>query len=1199
MSARLCNLLKPVRSPFTGKSILAAGSIAKDPSVRLFRSWAKLLLVVVFLGATTRLALAVDTGTISGTVTDPQGSVVPGVSVQLTAVETGVIQTVETDGAGFYRFPALPLGHYDVTFSKAGFEKFETKGLVIDVDSALHADAVLKVGSTSEQVTVTTTEVQVETESAQIGQVIGGKEMEDIPLDGRAYTDLLALQPGVVPFNTSLFGVIGPQNGTLNSGALDISGGQETHNGYMVNGANVVEGYEGGTFLIPVLDSIAEFRIISADANAEYGNYSGGLINVVTKSGTNQFHGDAFEFNRNTDYDADDYFAKSKGVYHQNQFGGTLGGPIWRNHVFAFGDWQYTKNIQGASSGKQFIPDSAELGGNFSDIASQMTGAVSGPYFASLLTNELGYTVTNGEAYYADGCTTNTECVFPNASIPMSAWSAPAPNYIKLIPGQTFQGPENTGYFYSTAYPATLNDNKGGARIDADTKIGTVSGYYHVDPWKNLQPYAGWGGSSVPGFPAEAKGKAQLYVVGLTSRFGSSAVNVLSVNWTKNAYSNLNSPTDNGTTPQSFGFAAATDDGIFDTAPAYVNIPGVSFNGFGLGPPNTVLVYNDNLYGAADDFSKVVGAHTFKVGASAHTDKFDIGHQNNASDGDFGFSGSETGIDFADFLIGAPAYFYEGTPSVLNLRNYYLGIYGQDTWRINSHLTANLGLRWDVDPFWEDAHNLSPIVRYGVQSTEYPTAPAGYLFPGQKGIARRSGAFTRFNNFAPRISLAYTPHVGDGFLHSILGGEGMSSIRAGYGIYYTNVEGANTFNFSAPPTHLFYFSGTPVLFAQPFLNRQSGVDLGQKFPLPPVDPSSINWANYEPLSSYSSPLAKSKTPYGEHIDISFERQLASNIVMDVTYVGTFGHHLIVTGDNNPGDPALCLSVSQPDETVDGVTCGPNGEGGTYYPIGGGVIDSTRGPYGPNFGNNQDELDIGNSAFNALEATLRRTGARLSLLFSYTYSKSIDNGSGFGDQVFEYGNHNAFRSPSYFNLPQNFAASYTWEIPFDLLFRMNNQVTRGWKLSGQTHFTDGTPIEISETDDRSLTGNSGLTFAGSTDEPNVQFGSGQSFYGDKNPRHQNSYINTSLFSQEPLGGQGNAPRRFLHGPGEDNWDMALLKDIKIHENISFEVRGEFFNVFNHVQFYGGGIVNGNYASAFGQIGGDAGARIGQVGGKLTF
>ena len=1174
-------------------------------SRKLISLWAKLALVVLFLGVTTELAFAVATGTISGTVQDQQGAVLPAVTVKLTCVETGVVQTVETDSAGFYRFPALPLGHYNVMFSKTGFENYEKTGMLIDVDTALHADAALKVGSTSEQVTVSTTEAQVDTENAQIGEVIGGQEMVDLPLDGRAYTDLLALQPGVVPFQTAEFGAVAPAN-SLNNGLLDISGAQNTHNGYMVNGANTVEGYSGGTFLIPTLDSIAEFRIITADANAEYGNYSGGLVNVVTKSGTNKFHGDAFEFNRNTDYDAADYFSKQNGVFHQNQFGGTVGGPVWRNKLFFFGDWQDTRQIIGASSGKQFVPDGNELGGNFSDESSALTGVVSGPYFASLLSQRLGYTVTNGEAYYTTGCTSSSQCVFPNATVPQSAWSPVAPNVIKLIPGQTVQpSGGNAGYYITSAFPETLDDDKGGARIDAETKYGTVSGYYHVDPWSNLVPYPGWGGSSVPGFPSTTAGKAQLFVVSLTSRFGSSAVNVFNVNWTKNNNAANSSTAHQGTTPQSLGFDSPSDLGIYTLAPQYVNYPTIDFNAFSLGPPNSVVSQNDNLYEVQDDFSKVIGSHTFKFGGGYHWDKVDIGHPNNGSNGAFDFNGEETGIDFADMLIGAPASYYQGTPAILNLRNYYVGIYGQDSWRVNTRLTVNLGLRWDVDPFWEDAHNKSPVIVPGVQSTQYPTAPVGYVFPGDSGVPRRSGALTRFNNFGPRISLAYAPHIADGFLHSIFGDEGKSSIRAGYGMYYTNVEGANTFNFSAPPTHLFYDNSAPVLFEQPFLNRDSGVSLGQRFPLPAVNPSSINWANYEPLSSYSNPLRVSPTPYEEHVDLSIERQFASNLIFTVSYVGTFGHHLIVAGNKNPGNPATCLSVSQPSETTDGVTCGPGGENGVYHPIGGGTIYGTRAPLGFDFGNDADELDIGNSAYNALEATLRKTGTRFTALFSYTYSKSIDNGSGFGDQVFEYGNHNYFRGPSYYDLPQNFAASYTVEIPFDLLFKKNNPATRGWKISGMTQFTGGVPIMVLETDDQSLMGNSGLSFYGSTDQPVLNFSSGASFYGDKNPRDGKPYLNTSLFSQEPLGGQGNAPRRFLHGPGEDNWNLAMLKDIKLHESMALEIRAEFFNAFNHTQFYGD-VVNGNFADglpsqggSFGLVTGDAGPRVGQMAAKFTF
>jgi hypothetical protein len=1179
--------------------------LPRGVSRKFLSFWVKLAIVLVILGVTTKLALAADTGTISGTVQDPKGAVVPGVTVTLTCAETGVVQTVETDSAGFYRFPALPLGHYSVVFSKSGFEKFERTGLLIDVDAALHADAALKVGSTTEQVSVSTTEAQVDTENAQIGQVIGGQEMVDLPLDGRAYTDLLALQPGVVPFQTAEFGAVAPAN-SLNNGLLDISGGQNTHNGYMVNGANTVEGYSGGTFLTPTIDSIAEFRIITAEANAEYGNYSGGLVNVVTKSGTNKFHGDVFEFLRNTDFDAADYFSKQIGVYHQNQFGGTVGGPIWRKKIFFFGDWQDSRQIQGQSSGKQFIPDSAELGGNFSDEASALSGVVSGPYFASLLSQRLGYTVTNGETYYTPGCTSPSQCVFPNATIPKSAWSPVAPHIVTLIPPQTVPtSGGNPGYYVSSAFPETLNDDKGGVRIDAETKPGTISGYYHVDPWSNLLPYPGWGGSSVPGFPSTSTGKAQLFVVSLTSRFGSSAVNVFNANWTKNNNDINNLTAHQGTTPQSLGFDSPSNLGIYTLAPQYVNYPTIGFNSFSLGPPNSIVTQNDNLYELQDDFSKVIRSHTFKFGGGYHWDKVDIGHANNESNGGFGFNGEETGIDFADMLIGAPQYYAQGTPAILNLRNYYVGIYAQDSWRVNTHLTANLGLRWDVDPFWEEAHNDSPVILPGIQSTQYPTAPTGFVFPGDAGVARRSGALTRFNNFGPRISLAYTPHAADGILHSIFGDEGKSSIRAGYGMYYTNVEGANTFNFSAPPTHLYYDNSAPVLFEQPFLNRDSGVSLGQRFPLPTGNASSLNWANYEPLRSYSNPLRVSPTPYEEHVDLSIERQLTSNAILTVSYVGTFGHHQLVTGDKNPGNPALCLSVSQISETTDGVTCGQGGENGIYHPVGGGTITGTRAPLGNAFGDDADELAIGNSAYNALEATFRRTGTRLTFLLSYTYSKAIDNGSGFGDQVFEYGNHNYFRGPSYYDLPQIFAGSYTWEIPFDLLFKANNPATRGWKISGMTQFTGGVPIMILETDDQSLMGNSGLSFYGSTDQPVLKYGSGASFYGDKNPRDEKPYLNTSLFSQEPFGGQGNAPRRFLYGPGEDNWNLALLKDVKLHEGITLEIRAEFFNAFNHTQFYGD-VVDGNFADglpsqggSFGLINNDAGPRVGQVAAKLTF
>ncbi len=1139
------------------------------------------------------LAFALDRGSISGTARDAQGAVIPGVSVQLRNEQTGVVDAVETDSAGFYRFSALPVGHYDVSFRASGFEKLEQTGVVIDVDSARQVDVTLRVGSTSEQITVTTSQAQIETETAQMGEVIGGQEMENLPLNGRAFTDLLSLQPGVVPISAAMFGSESPSN-DLNNGLLSISGAQDMHEGFMVNGANTTEGNDGGTFLVPTLDSIAEFRIITNNAGAEYGNYSGGLVNVVTKSGTNSFHGDAFEFYRNTNLDAANYFsAGTRGVYNQHQFGGTLGGPIYRNRIFFFGDYQGTRQSIGASTGLILVPSSADKSGDLSDVSSQLTGTVNGASWAAILSTRLGHTVTSGEPYYTAGCASTTVCVFPGAQIPQTAWDPVSKNVPALIPD-----PNQGAYFETSANPETLTDDKGGVRGDVNTRVGAVSFYYHLDPWSNTTPYnPGWAGSTLPGFPSTALGKAQLYVASLTTKFGSSAVNVFTASTTRNK--NISGTTPAGPSLASLGFAAPSADGMFEEAGSqYQNWPELSFNNYTLGAYNSVITQYNNTYQGQDDFSKIIRTHTLKFGADYHWDQVDIAHPNNGGNGIFGFNGTETGYDFLDMIIGAPNYMYQGAAAGLNLRSRYVGVYAEDSWRAARDLVLNYGVRWEVSPYWWDEHNMNPVVLLGVQSTVFPTAPTGYVFPGDAGVPKTM-AFTRYNNFGPRLGIAYTPTFTDGPMHTVFGDHGKSSIRLGFGMYYTNIQGANTFNFASPPYALFYGSPQPPLFSQPFIDRSTGHSEGQKFPLPPVDPKNVNWANYEPIGSKENPLLQSPTPYEEHFDFSIEREVSPSTVASISYVGTYGHHLIVSGDNNPGNPALCLSLSQENQVVPGSgTCGPYGENGTYSPVGGGTVNGTRGPFGNAFGDNAYQLDIGNSTYSALEATLRHTSTRLALLLSYTFSKAMDNGSGFGDQVLVYGDHNFYRAISAYDLPQNFAASYTYELPFDYLFKRNNNLTRGWKISGITQFTDGLPIQISEPDDRDLRGDTGIIYSGSTDEPNYTKGKG---YADRNPRHRKPYLNTSLWSQEPLGTIGNSPKRMLHSPGMDNWNLALLKDVHLRESMAVELRAEFFNVFNHAQFYGIGSVDGNWddGPSFGLVTSAADPRIGQLAVKFNF
>ena len=416
----------------------------------------------------------------------------------------------------------------------AGFKTYQKTGVRIDANSAIRSDAALEVGTISEKIDVSSDAVHVETQTTQMGEVIGSKSMTAVPLNGRAYTDLLALQPGVSPYTATDTGTSGVNDravdGGLNSGNQSVNGQREAANGFMVNGSNVEEGKTNGASIIPNIDSIAEFRIITNNFDAEYGNYSGGQINVVTKSGTNNIHGNAFEFLRNTALDAKNYYAapgSETPVYRQNQFGGTLGGPIKKEKTFFFIDYQGTRQTQAPTVTTQ-LPSDGNLAGDFSDSAANMTGSVGGPNFANILSQRLGYTVTDGEPYYVAGCTSSSQCVFPNAAIPQQAWSPVASNMIKLglIPEPNTNNPNFN--FVSSQYAQGLRDDKGGIRIDQNTRFGSLFGYYFLDDYLLNSPYPN-GGATIPaaGFPyaATTAGRAQLVNLGATKTLGSYAVN--------------------------------------------------------------------------------------------------------------------------------------------------------------------------------------------------------------------------------------------------------------------------------------------------------------------------------------------------------------------------------------------------------------------------------------------------------------------------------------------------------------------------------------------------------------------------------------------------------------------------------------------------------------------------------------------------
>ena len=432
--------------------------------------WTKLILATVLIVAAPAALLADVTGKILGTVTDSSGAVVIGATVTLHNSLTGYDQVAKSDAAG-YQFLAVPIGEgYQVTVESTGFSNAVKSGITLLVDQDFRADFKLEVGTTAQTVTAAADAIQVESTSTQLGDVISDTKMTEMPLNGRSFTNLLGLQAGVVPVVSSaafypgnLVAVSGNQYG----GMYSVNGEREAGNAFSINGGDVEDDFDNGTAVIPTLDSIQEFRLLTSSADAEYGRASGAVVNVVTKSGTNQIHGDAYNFLRNDDFDARNYFnTGTKGALHQNQFGGTAGSRIIRNRLFYFLDYQGTRETQGAITNVP-VPSGAMRTGDLSGAAAigfpSLSGTVHGGGATGgsvpmdqRLTNLLGYTVTNGEPYYFAGCTSTDQCVFPTQVIPQAAWSPAAKGTLQFI--QNSNTTENgTPYYNNASLPEKLN----------------------------------------------------------------------------------------------------------------------------------------------------------------------------------------------------------------------------------------------------------------------------------------------------------------------------------------------------------------------------------------------------------------------------------------------------------------------------------------------------------------------------------------------------------------------------------------------------------------------------------------------------------------------------------------------------------------------------------------------------------------------
>ncbi|MGA8101452.1 MAG: hypothetical protein WB869_04825, partial [Candidatus Acidiferrales bacterium] len=523
------------------------------------------------------------------------------------------------------------------------------------------------------------------------------------------------------------------------------------------------------------------------------------------------------------------------------------------------------------------------------------------------------------------------------------------------------------------------------------------------------------------------------------------------------------------------------------------------------------------------------------------------------------------------------------------------------------HLTLNYGLRWDrIEPWYEKYNQIATFIP-GKQSVVFPGAPAGILYPTDPGVSRTL-APPGNRDFAPRVGLAYSPSASDdGLLARILGGPGNTSIRASFGMFYTAIEALTIGVMSAnAPYGTTYTSPAPPLFSTPFVTASSGQDLGQYFPvtLAPLNSSAshpdgnINWAQFEPITGLPNYPTSNRIPYTEEYMFSLDRGLGANTVFSLNFVGTQGHRLLVLDEANPGNPSLCLFLSNPANLAPGQTpCGPFGEDSTYTTSTGQVYNGARGPLGSNFGSDANQATMGNSNYNALQITLRHSSKRLNVLAAYTFSKSEDQSSNVGEEVNPL-QPTLSKALSAFDVKHNFVLSYSYQIPFERLFHATDGWTQGWEISGITHFSSGLPVTLVNYGDNSLLGAepNGINNFG-VDEPDYN---GGPLDLNHNPRNGGSFFNTSQFSENALGTPGTAKRRFFYGPGLDDYDMAVLKNVHLTESKTLQFRVEGFNLFNHAQFFGPQAVDGNIdSSTFGQVISAAPPRLVQLGAKFFF
>jgi hypothetical protein len=1160
---------------------------------------------------------------IVGTITDPNGAGVPSAKVTVVNVATQVHYDTTTNSEGYFQAVDLPIGGYNVTIEASGFRKVTYENQVLQINQVLRVDTKLEIGSVLEVIEVKEQATIVETVNPTLGASVTGRALTDLPLNGRNVLQLALLQPGVTPNNPDDSG----------AGFFNIAGGRADSVTFLLDGGLNNEQLANGVVFNPNPDAVAEFRILENNYTAEYGRNGGGIITEVLKSGTNQWHGSAFEFVRNDILNANTFFNKNdltnllpREVLKRNQYGGTFGGPITIPHLvhgkdrfFFFVDYSGQRQVQKESRTGVVTFTPAELNGDFSQAGN---GGAPGP--AACPNRDPGVATFLAANPFFVGTAGNAAC----AKLDPARINGVAQKYIAA--GLITTSPTGTLNFQAGN---TNNNNQLTMKFDfnisqKDRLAVTLGGVRN--PQLSGVGSTGIGFNITPGYPLSSVSHDYFSNVAYTHTFSGNLLNELRAT-VQRSYTLQAKPAKTIPTHTALGEAGITPDLELGGAALAFDDQATYF-GFSIQGPSTLI---GNTFAYSDTLSWTRGRHNWKFGGAFSFYQFNTAFDfiGNGLFDFFGVGGIGSQNDFADFLFGIPIDYFQSPNAPTNARTHFYSGFAQDEWRVNKKLVLTLGLRYEYSSPKLDTHGDSFNVIPGhAQSTVFPNAPSGLVFPGDKN-APRGVNFPDKNNWAPRFGFAWDPK-----------GNSKTSIRGGFGIFYDILKAEDNFQDNGQPP---FFAGAGFGFNPipgnpttdvPYLSQPfTSTGATNPFPSKPVN-HNINFqtAGILPFGISSIFLDDShlRTPYIYQYNLSIQREISRNTAVQVGYVGSSSHGLTSLVDINPfilGTTNRALNLLPGNSTCDAST-----------------QSSCSFSSLPEFKN------VSKASYNGLTASLTRqlTDARFIgrtyFTFGYTYAHSIDNTSGFrqrNSQVPSY-TPGLFRSSSDFDVRNRVTLSGGWDLPFDRAWSSGpKRLTQGWSVYPIFSWRQGFPLDVfAQVDSSGSFTNPGVSGAGDnvtvhanlTGQPLTTFDPHgvQTLTGDLSGTNTgNFYFNPGAFSTGQVGDgtcvaispvcfpstaqvvanpslrtYGTLPRNFFRGPGRTNLDMTFSKSTAITERVKLDIRADFFNVFNHAEFanpstnisssnFGRIIRTGDPANAV--FAADPKQRIIQLGAKISF